>query len=415
MKAIASVALSDPERYTPTHLASAGLSVAAAVGLFSATGLLNWFTAVVPVPVVKGIQVGAGLSLATGSAWSFLAPLFQGPLRGYVEEYVIDVCLFAGTLGLLLLCTLRPRTPFVLILLVISIAVGMAVWAVQNWTNSVYNGNPYFGPRFGVWRPEFVVPTGSQFLDGTLSMGLGQLPLTTLNSVLAVVVLAEDLYPPGSIAFETPSAGAVGASVAAMNLVAVWFGSMPFCHGSGGLAAQYRFGGRSGASVIFLGMLKLVMGLFAAEWVVAWCQGLRGPVLGVLVFLAGVELGKMGESVNGKGARDLWESSVVGGGVNGDDQRETKVFREVDAEERMRRWVVMLVTVAAILGAKNDGIGFVVGMGVHWSYRFKNWVEERWGVGRIRLDDEEIDHRRWGQGRIRLEDEGEDVRRRRGR
>ena len=419
MKAIASVALSDPEWYWPGHLASAGLFVAVAVGVFSATGLLGWFTAVVPVPVVKGIQVGAGLSLATRSAFSFLAPLLHGPVRDNVDNYVIDMTIFVATLGLLMVCTLRPRTPFVLILLVISVAVGMVVWAVQNWRNSISDGNPYSGPRFWIWSPVFVVPTGLQFLNGILSMGLGQLPLTTLNSVLAVVALAEDLYPPGSIPFETPSAGAVGASVAAMNIIAVWFRSMPFCHGSGGLAAQYRFGARSGASVILLGLLKLALGLFATEWVVAWCQILRGPMLGVLIFLAGVELAKMGENVNGKGARDLWESSVAGAAGSGGDrdeeireERERKAFREIDGEERMRRWVVMLVTVAAILGAKNDGVGFVVGMGVHWAYRIKDWVDERWGVGRIRLENEDGEDGRWGQSRIRLEDEREGVRRR---
>ena len=85
---------------------------------------------------------------------------------------------------------------------------------------------------------------------------------------------------------------------------------MPFCHGSGGLAAQYRFGARSGASIIMLGALKLIVGLYAADMVIAWCKMFSGSgaaVLGILLFLAGLELAKMGQNLNSRGAQDLWE------------------------------------------------------------------------------------------------------------
>ncbi|MCF7643722.1 putative sulfate/molybdate transporter, partial [Acinetobacter johnsonii] len=81
---------------------------------------------------------------------------------------------------------------------------------------------------------------------------IGQLPLTTLNSIIAVSALAADLLPD----LPTPSVTSIGLSVALMNLTGTWFGAMPVCHGAGGLAAQFRFGARSGASVILLGLLK---------------------------------------------------------------------------------------------------------------------------------------------------------------
>ena len=37
---------------------------------------------------------------------------------------------------------------------------------------------------------------------------------------------------------------------------AAWSTLIPMCHGAGGLAAQYRFGARTGGSVIMLGALK---------------------------------------------------------------------------------------------------------------------------------------------------------------
>jgi len=35
-----------------------------------------------------------------------------------------------------------------------------------------------------------------------------------------------------------------------MNLTSVPFGGFPMCHGSGGLAAQYRFGARTGGQTL---------------------------------------------------------------------------------------------------------------------------------------------------------------------
>ncbi|KAL2527514.1 Molybdate transporter 1 [Abeliophyllum distichum] len=46
-----------------------------------------------------------------------------------------------------------------------------------------------------------------------------------------------------------------------MNLIRCWFGAMPCCHGDGGLAGQYKFGGRSGGCVALLGVLLLFDGI----------------------------------------------------------------------------------------------------------------------------------------------------------
>lgn len=102
-------------------------------------------------------------------------------------------------------------------------------------------------PTFSLWHPQPNIPTPRSLRTGVLEAGIGQLPLTTLNSVIAVAFLAQDLFPNN----QAPSTTSLGLSVMAINLAACWFGAMPVCHGSGGLAAQYRFGARSGASIIF--------------------------------------------------------------------------------------------------------------------------------------------------------------------
>jgi hypothetical protein len=73
MKAIAAVAIS--QKFTKDETAAAGLVVSFAVLALSVTGLLHWLHRVVPVPVVKGIQVGAGLSLAISAGSTLIQPL----------------------------------------------------------------------------------------------------------------------------------------------------------------------------------------------------------------------------------------------------------------------------------------------------------------------------------------------------
>ncbi|KAE7995629.1 hypothetical protein FH972_000404 [Carpinus fangiana] len=79
-------------------------------------------------------------------------------------------------------------------------------------------------------------------------------------------------------------------SVKIMNFVGCWFGAIPVCHGAGRLAGQYKFGDRSGMSVIFLGIGKLVLGLvFGNSFARILGQYLIG-ILGVLLLFAGIEL-----------------------------------------------------------------------------------------------------------------------------
>ncbi|KAB8295290.1 hypothetical protein EYC80_007197 [Monilinia laxa] len=149
-----------------------------------------------------------------------------------------------------------------------------------------------------------------------------------------------------------------------MNLVGGWFGAMPVCHGSGGLAAQYRFGARSGASIIILGAFKMVLGFFFGETLVGLLRQYPKSLLGIMVVAAGLELAKVGESLN-HGARDLWDISESSIRSNSAQPQTTKHHRQLSDEERKERWTVMLTTVGFLLAFKNDGVGFLAGMLCH--------------------------------------------------
>ena len=85
-----------------------------------------------------------------------------------------------------------------------------------------------------------------------------------------------------------------------MNFVGCWFGAMPCCHGAGGLAGQYRFGGRSGASVVFLGIAKLVLALVLGNSFVLILNQFPIGILGVLLLFAGIELAMASKDMNTK-------------------------------------------------------------------------------------------------------------------
>lgn len=341
MKAIAAVAILNS--LSATTVQAAGLFVSLCILVFSLTGLLSWFTNHMPIPVVKGIQVGAGLSLVMAAGTKATSSLSW--LHPWSDNYLWLIFAFLA----LLATNLRPRTPYALLILLLGLVFAFIVSRHL--------------PAFELWRPYTQVPGGAAWSDGIIGAGLGQLPLTTLNSIIAVTHLSADLLPEVS----TPSATAIGLSVASMNLIGCWFGAMPTCHGSGGLAAQYRFGARSGASVIFLGVLKVLLGLLFGESLTALLDNFPTAFLTVMIIAAGLELASVGESLNTERARDLNKGGsghvLPGNGLS--------------EEEKKQRWTVMLVTAGSLVAFKNDGVGFLAGMLCHWSFQLDGHVKSK--------------------------------------
>lgn len=332
--------------------------------------------------------MGAGLSLVISAGTTLLQPL------EWVTPNWADNRLWALFAFLALLVTQRiKKIPYALIIFTLGLIFTIVLAGRSNL------------PNFKIWRPRVYVPSWTSFKvsciltpvvspvnisrkTGALDAGLGQIPLTTLNSIIAVSYLSADLLPNTP----APSVTAMGLSVAGMNLIGGWFGAMPICHGSGGLAAQYRFGARSGASIIALGIFKVLIGFFFGETLVGLLRQYPKSLLGIMVFAAGLELAKVGESVN-HGARDLWEVSeadandpntgqftpspipfmssnthtYTGSGEGG--QSGPKIRKQITDEERNQRWLVMLMTIGGLLAFKNDAVGFAAGTLCHWSFQ----------------------------------------------
>ncbi|RDL37612.1 uncharacterized protein BP5553_05045 [Venustampulla echinocandica] len=377
MKAIAAIAIS--RKFSIEETISAGFTTSGIVFIFSITGLLRWFTHAIPTPVVKGIQVGAGLSLVLSAGSTLLQPL------GWTTPNAGDNLLWALFAFLLLLVTQNfPRFPYALLIFLLGLGISISIAGSHNL------------PSFALWHPHTFLPSWPALRTGALDAGLGQIPLTTLNSIIAVSYLSSDLLPH----IPAPGVTSIGISVALMNLIGGWFGAMPVCHGSGGLAAQYRFGARSGASIIILGIFKMLLGLLFGETLVELLRVYPKALLGVMVLAAGLELAKVGESLN-YGARDLWEvseSTNEGGSATG-----LKMQRDLSDEERKQRWMVMFMTVGGLLAFRNDGVGFVAGILCHLAYRWPSRSSLIWEGLMTKLKDNR--NRRWRRSAAAGEEE----------
>lgn len=192
------------------------------------------------------------------------------------------------------------------------------------------------GLVIGLHLPAVALPDfGSK--NAIIGAALGQIPLTMLNSVIAVSKLADDLFPERAAKHRkgVVPLRSVAMSVGLMNIVSCWFGSVPYCHGSGGLAGQYRFGARSGLSLVFLGVLKILVALLFGASLAVLLGYFPNSLLGVMLCATGVELGSV--------AKDIHEH---------DD------------------FVVMLVTAGALAGFRNDGIALLCGIVVALLFYF---------------------------------------------
>jgi MFS superfamily sulfate permease-like transporter len=263
MKAIAAVAIA--ETLAPGSIAAAGLGSGAIVLLLGVSGVTETIERWIPRPVVRGIQLGVGLKL-----------LIKGvSLIDASSSFSLDGWVLAVAAGGFVLVTSRfQRFPSALVLF----GAGMLLLVISR--PELLNGL-----SLGWAGPHLTTPTSGEWRQGLLWGTLPQLPLTILNSVIAVCALSGDLFPTRRV-----STRQMAISVGLMNLTGCWFGAMPMCHGAGGLAGQYRFGARTGGSVVLLGVAKLTLALALGSSAIALLAAYPAGILGVLLGFAGVEL-----------------------------------------------------------------------------------------------------------------------------
>lgn len=273
MKTIAAAAING--ELSAAEVTASGMLVSLLVSALALSGGLELVHRLLPAPLVRGIQLGFGLRLVQSAA-GMLLPADAGWGIGYSSKGLG----LLGGLGLLLLLQ-HERMPAALLLTAIGLLLALA--------RALEEGEPLpFTPGVPVYLSAHDV-AWADVASGLWRGALPQLPLTTLNSVIAVAQLAHDLKPSVKV-----GRTAVALSLGLLNLAGCPLGGMPMCHGAGGLAGQWRFGARGGVSVILLGLAKMGIALVGGASFVALLDRFPTPLLGAMLVFSGIELASAG-------------------------------------------------------------------------------------------------------------------------
>ncbi|KAI8073024.1 hypothetical protein BC940DRAFT_290362 [Gongronella butleri] len=319
MKAISAVVLAS--KMSLAENMAAGIGVGAFVVVLGVTRTINLVGNYTPIAVIRGIQMGTGFSLIQ-TAYKLCANLtwqMHAANDEWADNYVWVLLAF-----LFVFSCYNTRIPSALILFLLGVVFAF----IRMYAGSATNVPR---PQIGGYYPDTVIHfTGSDFSNGFVNAGLGQVPLTVLNSVIGLAALIDDLFPDKHSGIMD-----ISISVGLMNLIHCWFGAMPVCHGAGGLAGQYRFGARSEVSVIILGLCKLLLGILFGSSLLGLLNLFPKSLLAVMLFTSAIELA-------------FAANAVVAG--------------ETDPLKKKEKWVSMLVTAGSMVAFSNAGIGFLAGL-----------------------------------------------------
>jgi MFS superfamily sulfate permease-like transporter len=245
---------------TPAMLAAGGVLTGVALLTLGLTGLITKFARIVPQSVIAGLQLGLGLALAAVA----LELMAGQPAIGLL------------VLAVLALMFVAPKLPTALLGVAAAIALGQ-----------VFGVEPTAMPAAATLSLAQLWPSLSELETAASQLVLPQLALTLTNAVLLTALIAGDYF--GKQAAHVTTRRLATTSGLA-NIALAPFGALPMCHGAGGLAAHYRFGARSGAAPLILGLMFLALALAPPEFAAAALAAIPAAGLGALLLWASAEL-----------------------------------------------------------------------------------------------------------------------------
>ena len=266
-KTIGTIAISNPSVWTANMVISTGFGTGIIWTILGFTKVLGKIVKKVPKITVRAIQLGLALILG----WA--------GIKLFVDNILLSLLIGVISAGIILLLINSKKIPSAVVLVIFGIVI-LFLKGTLTLTDFKFS-LPYL---------EFQIPNWENLLRGMLIAGIGQLLLTLTNVMIATITLIKDLFPEKA---EEINANTLAQNMGIMNLINPFFGGMPLCHGSGGLAAQYAFGARTGGSMILEGILELILGLFFSETLFLIFSDFPGAILGTMLIYTAFLLGKI--------------------------------------------------------------------------------------------------------------------------
>ena len=260
-KTIGTVALS--QRWHPSLVISTGFGTGIIWTVLGFSKKLNAIVKRVPIVAVRGIQLGLGLILG----WAAILLFYDNIFLGIISMVIIIILIN------------NKKIPSAIILMFMGFFIIFYMGAV------VISDIIFKTPEF-----TFYIPNLEELLIGMLLAGIAQLFLTLTNVMIATVSLVKDLFPEKE---DVIDANSLAFNMGVMNLINPFIGGIPLCHGSGGLAAQYAFGARSGGSMIFEGILEIILGLFFSHLLFLLFTTFPKAILGAMLLYTAFLLGRI--------------------------------------------------------------------------------------------------------------------------
>ncbi len=262
LKAVAVLVIA--QKLSGNVIYGAGLAIGITMLLLTVTGLVDWLGRIIPKSVIRGIQFGLGLKLASVA------------LQNYVMEDGVLGCLLAALAFLVTIFLVgnRKYPPAIFVIL---------LGVVYAFVFKLDASTLLRGAGFSL--PQFHVPKLPDVLTGLVVLALPQIPLSLGNSIFATAQLTHDLFPEKPV-----TARKISLTYAMINIINPFLSGIPTCHGSGGMAGHYTFGARTGGSVIIYGSLYLLLGFFFSAGFEHVIKIFPLPILGVILFFESLTL-----------------------------------------------------------------------------------------------------------------------------
>ena len=279
LKAVGAIAIAYPSEITEPVIGAAGIIFGGMLLVFALTGIVDRLAKLFSPAVVRGIQLTLGLIfLRKGIDLIISQNLFISGVEGRFAGYHLNLFLGIFVFCLILLLLNNRKVPAALAALAVGICAGLALGGLG--TRSL---------ALGPTSVQIIKPALGDFWVAFVMLILPQIPLTIGNACVGTADTCASLFP-GSPLLAKTKAGKFAFTMGLVNFVTGVFGAVPMCHGTGGLAAHYRFGARTGGAPIMIGIFFVVVALVLGEMGLTMLALIPNSVLGVLLVFAGLEL-----------------------------------------------------------------------------------------------------------------------------